>query len=216
MKTKKHILLLMTFIGAFAFTAFGIAKISRDVQFEYAKYKYIATKNPQDPWAHFNLAITYAYMGKVEEGLKELGAVEKLDKAFAPKAIEKYSQMLVENPTNWQARFRLAFAYYFGKDRDKAIAELKKIVADPPLDGKTAWAYGYMAVIYGEQEKWDEAITACQKGLDIEPDAAAIHLAYAQALVKKGRTFQAAGEALTAFRLRGDEQKAERESKAKY
>ncbi len=77
------------------------------------------------------------------------------------------------------------------------------------IEGKNAWAYGYMAVISGEQEHWEEAVTYCKKGLKIEPDAAAIHFAYAQAQLKLGHALSAASEILIAFRLQAEEKRYE-------
>ncbi|MFA5928096.1 MAG: tetratricopeptide repeat protein, partial [Candidatus Margulisiibacteriota bacterium] len=80
MKTKYLLILFLTIsiIALFSMWSFGIAKISNDILFENAKYKFMVEKNPDDAWAHFNLAMTYAYMGKVEQGLKELAEVDKL------------------------------------------------------------------------------------------------------------------------------------------
>jgi len=197
-------------------SAFAIAKIPQDILFEHAKYKYMVEKQPEDPWTHFNLAITYAYMGKVDLGLKELGEVDKLDKQFAEKAVARYGRLLEKKPDDWRVRFRLAFAYYFGEQKDEALKELEKVAVANPVNGKNAWAYGYMAIIHGEKEQWEDAIAACKKGLKIEPDAAAIHLAYAQALLKKGHGFGAASEAFIAFRLQAEEKKYERQNKIQY
>ena len=195
---------------------YGLAKINRDIKFDYAKYKYMVEKNPNDPWSHFNLAITFAYMGKVERGLEELGVVNELDKEFAPKAIDYFTRRSIKNPDDWKIRFRLAFAYYFDKQKDKALEELQKVIETKPITGKNAWAYGYKALIYGEQKLWDKAIEACEKGIRIEPEAAAIHLAHAQALYKKGNVLKAASEAFTAFRIQGEEKKYERVNKIEY
>ena len=214
---NRKLSILLVIINFFLVTnAFAIAKIDPIILYEYSKYSAIAEKTPTDSWAQFNLAITYAYMGKVQEGLDRLGKVDALDKNFAPKAIEYFTAQVAADPNRWQDRFRLAFAYYFNKDRDKALEQLKIISASTPANGKNAWAYGYMALVYGEQEKWDEAIEACVNALKIEPDAAAIHLAYAQALYKKGNTFKAAGEAFMAFRLQAEEKKWERTNKISY
>ncbi|MFH1429009.1 MAG: tetratricopeptide repeat protein [Candidatus Margulisiibacteriota bacterium] len=214
MFNKTVICLMLIFL--FSVSIFGIAKIDKDILFDHAKYKFMLEKNPEDPWAHFNMAITYAYMGKVEEGLKELGEVDRLDKEFAPKAIARFTGAVTKDPDDWKARFRLAFAYYFDKQKAPALIELQKVTQKEPINGKNSWAYGYMAIIYGEEEKWDEAIDACKKALKIEPEAAAVHLAYAQALLKKGNTMQAASEAFIALRLHAEEKKYERKNKIKY
>jgi tetratricopeptide (TPR) repeat protein len=194
----------------------AIPKISQDILFEHAKYKYMVEKNPQDPWAHFNLAVTYAYMGKLELGLEALGKVDKLDKQFAPKVIDRYERATKKSPDDWRLRFRLAFAYYFDDQKDKAIEELKKVAVTEPVTGKNAWAYGYIAYIYGEQKKWDEAIAACEKALEIEPEAGALHLAYAYGLMKKGDKLKATSEAITGWRLRAEEKKYEQEHNIQY
>jgi len=197
-------------IVLFSFSVLGIAQISEETIKEYENYKSIVDANPEDPWAHFNLAITYAYMGKIEKGLSSLEKVDSLDNSFADKVISKFSELIQEKPEDWRIRFRLAFAYYFAKDKDNALKELQEVATMLPIGAKNAWAYGYMAVMYGEQKKWDKAVEYCRKGLAIEPKAAAIHFALAQALKETGDFLGAAAELFTASRLRAEEMKYER------
>lgn len=212
--TKNIVKILCLFL--LASSIWGIAKIDKTILLEHAKYKNLVEKEPSDPWNNFNLAVVYSYMGKIQLGLASFGEVDKLDKNFAPKVITRYQNITTSNSTDWRGMYRLAFAYYFSKQKDLSLQFLEKIATMTPKSGKNAWAYSYMAIIYGERQDWDKAIIACENGLNIEPDAAAIHLAYAQALLKKGKSLKAANETFIAFRLEAEEKKYERTNGINY
>jgi len=204
---KKVLILFVCFLGLNFPTAeaLAIAKIHPDLEAEYLHYLDLVKKNPQDPLAHYNLSITCAYIGRVEEAWNELKIINKLDKNYAVQAISIFSKKVRQNPSDWKARFRLAFAYYFYKEKnaqEKAYLELEKIAKMEPIGAKNAWAYGYMAVMDGKKENWEEAIKLCKKALEIEPEAAAINFALGQAYLKTGHSIKATYRILRALRLR--------------
>jgi len=167
------------------------------------KQKEIAVKNnPTSPDAMFDLAITYAYTNKIEEGLntlKKTAELAKDTKNYARYLIEKYYKIVVANPGDWKARFRLAFAYYFGGYKNLAMLELQNIAN---LEPKNPWPYGYMAVIAAEDEKWQEAIKYMKKAIAIDSNVAAFHLGLAQGYQKTGNNLGAVLETAEAFRLK--------------
>ncbi|MCX5726684.1 MAG: tetratricopeptide repeat protein [Candidatus Saganbacteria bacterium] len=204
---KKFIVLLACFLGLsfLAEEVLAIAKINPNLKAEYLYYFDFAKKNPQDPLAHYNLSVTCAYIGKVEDAWNELKIVNRLDKNYAVKAISIFSKKVEQNPYDWEARFRLAFAYYFSEGinaQKKAYLELGEIAKMEPVEAKNAWAYGYMAVIDGKEENWEEAIKLSKKALEIEPEAAAINFALGHAYLKTGHSIKATYRILRALRLR--------------
>ena len=68
--------------------------------------------DPRNPTLRFELAMEFASTG----GLFWLGAVNvgpKLHDDYASVVFDTYSQAIQEDPNDWKAHFRLAFAYYF-------------------------------------------------------------------------------------------------------
>lgn len=86
-------------------------------------------KYPENPEAHFNLAIALSRTSLVEEAIKELRATKKLirkeqNAGLIDKKIEEYNKMLKSDPDAHNIRYRLAFsyylkAYYVAKDIEK-------------------------------------------------------------------------------------------------
>lgn len=158
--------------------------------------------NPKSPDARFDLAITYAYTNKIEAGLDALKVTADLSggtKKYARYLIEKYYAIVKGSPGNWKARFRLAFAYYFGGYKKQASNELQNVAN---LDPGNPWPYGYMAVIAAEEEHWQEGAKYMKKAIAIDSNVAAFHLGLAQAYYKTGNSFGGVMEAGEALRLR--------------
>ena len=132
-------------IFVFAFTPSGVNAwtITKELQDEVAEKEKALAANPNDPYAHFDMAITYSYSNKVQEGWDELKKVNDLDDNFAPAALAKYQDLVKKNPNDWKLRFRLAFALYFDKKKQEAINQLYYIAGmEPKDDPKRIWAYG--------------------------------------------------------------------------
>jgi len=161
-------------------------------------------ENPDDPHAHFDLAITYSYSNKVQEGWDELKKVNEIDEEFAPLALEMYSKEVEANPDDWKKRFRLAFALYFNDMKREAIEEMNYIAEMEPKDdtNKRLWAYGYMGLIYGEEDEDDLAVEYVKKAIEIDTDVAALHMLLAAGYQKQGKGWEAFWEGLEALRLK--------------
>ena len=178
-------------------------KITKELQAEVDEKLKAVEKSPDDPHAHFDLAITYAYTNHVEEGWDELKKVNEIDKEFAPVALEMYTKKVAENPDDWKLRFRLAFAEYFNERKQEAINQLYYISQmEPKDDPKRIWAYGYMGLIYGELDEVDKAVGWVKKGLKIDSNVAALHLLLASGYYKQGRSWDAFWEGVEALRLK--------------
>lgn len=93
-------------------------------------------KYPDNPEAHFNLAIALSRTSLVEEAVKELHKTKKIIKKqkrvdLIDKKIVEYEKMLEEDEKAHNIRYRLAFshylkAYFIEKEKRKALKKLKK------------------------------------------------------------------------------------------
>ena len=155
--------------------------------------------NPNSALAHFDLAITYAYTNHIQEGWDELKKVEALDPTFRKTGLALYITKVNLDPQDWKLRFRLAFAYYFNQDRKSAIRELDNVLI---LDPYNVWAYGYIALLYGELNETDKAMDYTLRGLKIDSNVAALHLLLAEGYNRKGNKWGTMAEGMEALRLR--------------
>jgi len=194
----KNLILIITFLILIAPSGFSWT-ITKELKAEVEEKQWLVKVHPNDSQAHFELAMTYAYTNKIEDGLNELKKVDELDEKFAKKALKIYSTKVKIYPDDWKARFRYAFTLYFNKNKDDAIKEFKKVIK---LDPKNVFAYGYIAIIYGEKEDVGEAIDYCKQALEIDSDVAAIHLLLGTAYYKNGQAGLGFQETFEALRLR--------------
>lgn len=174
-------------------------KLSKDLKAEVDEKEWLVKVHPKDAQAHFELAITYSYSNKIEEGLAELKKVNELDPDYAPKAIKYYSKRVRLYPDDWKVRFRYAFALYFNDKKKQAIDEFEKILKQDP---NNIFSYGYIAIIYGEMNDVEKAIEYSKKALEIDSNVAAIHLLLGAAYYKKGQGAMGFQETFEALRLR--------------
>ena len=173
--------------------------ITKELEKEIQVKKYALKQNPSDPASIFDLAITYSYTNHIEEGLSLLKKVEQADPSYKNKAYRDYYSKVINDPSDWKTRFRLAFALYFAGRRIEAIKELRNVLI---LDPSNVWAYGYIALIYGELNEVDKAIEATKAGLKIDGNVAALHLLLSQGYYKKGDSWGGFLEAANALRLK--------------
>jgi len=174
-------------------------ELTKDLKDEIEDKQWLVKVHPKNPQYHFELAITYAYSNRIEDGLTELKKVDEIDKKFAAKALKIYSKKLKLFPNDWKARFRYAFALYFNNKKKEAIQEFENIIKRDP---NNTFSYGYIATIYGEMNKVDDAIDYAKKAIEIDSNVAAIHLLLGTAYYKKGQAGLGFQETFEALRLR--------------
>ncbi len=203
-RTVLALLLICTLLSPITSVARAVAAVSPDIWSEYVYWTNMSKVYPNGPYTLFNLSMTMAYMGKVEEGSKLLNRVAELDPDIVEKMLKRYNTVLAQDPNNWRTHFRLGFIYYFDNKLYKALEHLQWVADSEPVNGKNAWAYGYIAVIKAEQGKWNRAEEACKKALEIEPDGAALHAALAQAYYNQKKFVEASAEMIKALSLKKD------------
>lgn len=188
---------------------------------EYNNNKKTAQANPKDANAWFAYAMSCAYTGKLDEGMDALKKVDETDSLYAKRINPILKQKITHNPTEWKDRFYYAFASYamtidkkkykmtaqesgeYQEESIRQFMEISKLLGDKNYI--TAWSWGYIAAIRGEQGKFQEAISLLRKAIKIEPDGLYLHLALGYAYLKTGNYLGLLGESLMVGRLKADE-----------
>jgi tetratricopeptide (TPR) repeat protein len=154
---------------------------------------------PQSADAQFDLAMAYARTPFLEHGWDALGRVTALDGNYAAKVVDRCESDLVAEPNDLEARFRLAFGYYFRGDREAARRELERLVAIAPED---AWFHDYLGFVQAEGDRLDLATASWNRALQLDPNNAVTHYLLGQVHYRQGRFVQAAAELAQALKLR--------------
>jgi tetratricopeptide (TPR) repeat protein len=174
-------------------------RITPELQKELAAKQAAVRANPNSADARFDLAITMAYTNNIQDGWTSLKKTVELDPDYRKKALNEYIAKVNASPSDWRLRFRLAFAYYFNEKKRDAIHEFDNVLI---LDPGNVWAYGYVALIYGELNEIDTAMGYTKRGLKIDSNVAALHLLLTEGYNRKGNTWGAMMEGMEAVRLR--------------
>ena len=182
----------------FSGTAFAW-KITPELRKELEEKKAAVARNPDDPAAHYDLAMTYGYTNHVLEAWEELKKVHELDPTYKDRALKFYINKVNQDPGDWKVRFRLAFALYFNDKKEDAIQQFKYVLVSDPYN---VWAYGYISLAYGEMGEIDEAIKWAKKGIEIDNLVAALHLLLSQGYYRKGENWKGFWEGAEALRLK--------------
>ena len=174
-------------------------RITKELKQELAVKEAAVKANPNDAVTQFDLAVTYAYTNHLIDGMKTISRIPELNPKFKNQAIATYVEEVTAKPADWRLRFRLAFAYYFNDMKTLAIKEFENVLK---LDPYNVWAYGYIALIYGEMGEVDKAIAKTRAGLTIDSNVAALHLLLGEGYIKKGDSWGGWKERLEAVRLK--------------
>jgi len=174
-------------------------RITPELQQELDEKKAAVAAKPRDPDALFDLAIAYSYTNHIIDGMNTLKKIHKIDPTFKDKAKILYIKRVTEDPDDWKLRFRLAFAYYAAGDKKDAIREMNNVLL---IDPYNVWAYGYLALIYGEMGDVDKAMELTRQGLEIDNRVAALHLLLSEGYYKKGDGWHGFLERMEALRLK--------------
>lgn len=180
-------------------SAAGAWRISKELQQELEEKKAAVAKNPESADALFDLAVTQSYTNYLIDGMSTIRKIPEADPSYKQKALYKYIALVTEKPNDWKLRFRLAFAYYFNEDREDAIREFENVLK---IDPYNVWAYGYLALLYGDMGEVDKAMDVTRQGLKIDSNVAALHLLLSEGYYKKGDSWNGFLERMEALRLK--------------
>ena len=159
----------------------------------------IYNANPESAEATFELAMNYAYTGRIEKGWEIL---KKVPVPYADTVVKTYGAKVKSGQASWKDHFKLAFGYYFKDHKEDAKDEFRKVLE---LDPKQIWAMGFIGLIEGEQGHNQVGIDWCKKALAIERNATAIHFLLGEGYRRTGNYFGAMGEFMIVGRLKTEE-----------
>ncbi|MBI5400304.1 hypothetical protein HZB07_06875 [Candidatus Saganbacteria bacterium] len=174
-------------------------RITKELQWELQQKQAEANRHPKDPAILFDLAITQAYTNNIIDGMMNIKKIANIDINYKKRALKDYVSLVNETPNDWKLRFRMAFVYYSNNYKKEAIEEFANVLK---IDPYNVWAYGYMALIYGEMDEVDKAMELTKKGLAIDNNVAALHLLLGEGYYKKGDSWGGLMERLEALRLK--------------
>lgn len=180
---------VVTSISAFPY--YVEPAILDEIDLNKARYE----KQPTNNEVLFDLSMSYAYSGQI---LKGWTLLKKIPESYAETVVATYTDKMAQNPTEWRYPFKCAFGYFFKGEKQRAIGLFKEVIA---LEPEQVWAYGFIALIYGEMDDADTTIQWCKKGLEIEPNAIAIHFLLGEAYRRKKKYFKAFKQVLKVGRL---------------
>ncbi|MGE0200418.1 MAG: tetratricopeptide repeat protein [Candidatus Melainabacteria bacterium] len=164
---------------------------------------------PDDPEAHFLLAMAYSRTPFIEEAFKSMKRAKGLMKtspqgyANLDAKLAEYEDMLRYSPDDTMVLYRLAFGYFskgYGIEKnyiknnpdapaiwyDKAEETMRRVIALDPAD---AWArnyLGFLLININEDANLDEAMMLWEEAVAIEPLNPGAHLMLGEAYMKKG------------------------------
>lgn len=164
---------------------------------------------PDDPEAHFLLAVAYSRTPYVERALEELDLSRRLAKkskegfAIYDRKIAEYETTLRAHPDDPLVLYRLGFGYYirgyavangYMKDPktkaddyyDKAENTFRQLVAVDATDTSARNYLGYLLAERNPQANYDAAVQLWKESLAIDEDNPGAYMLLGQAAMKKG------------------------------
>jgi len=196
--------------------------LSNDVDAAEAQVK----DTPNDPEAHFLLAIAYSRTPYVEKALQEMERSRRLAKkspegfAMFDRKIAEYERMLKKTPDDPLILYRLGFGYYMrgyavangympnlnGKSSDSFYDQsertLKQLVAQDAADPYARNYLGYLLAERNPDQNYDAAVSLWNESLKISPENPAAYMLLGQAALKKGNLKQAIEYSAQALKIR--------------
>lgn len=118
------------------------------------EFKKALELNPNHYDARYHLGISFYATGSIDASIVELKKAIEID------------------PQDPRAHYNIAFAYVVKEQVNNAIPEYQKAIElyREKKDKKEAEGYLYLGVAYGLIEKQDDALAACKKSLEINPN----------------------------------------------
>jgi tetratricopeptide (TPR) repeat protein len=196
---KKLLLILTVLFGLVQPIQADIYHIPEELMQEVRDRKAYLEKHPDSQEALFELAMSYAYTGQIRLGW---GTLKQVKESYAKDVVELYKPLVEQDKTDWKSAFKLAFGYFFTKQKEKAL-EAFYIARD--RNPENVWILGFIALVKGEMGEVDEAMKICKKALKMEPNATGIHFLLAEGYRKKGKYMKFMSHMMIVGRLETEE-----------
>jgi tetratricopeptide (TPR) repeat protein len=184
--------------------------LSDDIQFAET----LVDQKPNDPEAHFLLAVAYSRTPYLERALEELDQSRKLARkspegfAVFDRKIADYEKMLLKTPDDPLILYRLGFGYYirgyavdngYMKDStrkadafyDQAELAFRHLVAIDPTDFSARNYLGYLLAEQDPEKNYEAAVALWKSSLVIHPENPGAYMLLGQAALQKGDFRQA-------------------------
>jgi tetratricopeptide (TPR) repeat protein len=155
--------------------------------------------SPESAAAQLELVVALARSVHYDQAWEALTRLQGLDRDFAVHVADRYEARVVADPTDVDARLRLALGYYFRGDREAARGQLVQAAAIVPAD---PWIWNYLGFVQLEGNKTDLAIQSWKRALDADPKNALAHHLIGLALFRQGHSHDASEELELAAKLR--------------
>jgi tetratricopeptide (TPR) repeat protein len=149
--------------------------------------------------AHFDLAMLYAKSPNLMEAWDLLKKIPNLDPTFADKMKAQLEPKLLEDPTNENYRFQLAFVYYFQGKKDLSMAQFEELVR---LNKQDPWPLNYLAYLKSENNQYAECEKLIDRAAELDKDNAVTYFLRGQLEYQKGNYLGSAKAIATAIRLK--------------
>lgn len=151
---------------------------------------------PSDLDAHLLLAVAYANTGKPGPASMEFDLISKSDyTAFRDRVVAENEAKLKVNPGDILALNLLAFAYYSFGQYEASLGCFKRL---RELDPRNVWICHYLALVYGQLNRDDEAFSVLCEALRLDSRNEYTHLLLGLAYQKRGQELQALWEFIQA------------------
>jgi tetratricopeptide (TPR) repeat protein/transglutaminase-like putative cysteine protease len=139
---------------------------ARDVQRAKELLDEVIAAEPKYVGAHYNLAVAWAGMGRMNEAIEEYQKEEEVD------------------PENSRSYQMAAFLAALLRQNDVAISELRKLLKVDPKNREGATR---LADLLSQEGKNDEAATVLEAAVKLSPTSSSLHMALADAYVQAGQ-----------------------------
>ncbi len=185
------------------------------VQKSAAQHEAAIARSPQDWWLHWKYAhLLYQGLKKDRDALEHLRRVSEL----VPHSVRGYSEMafilhrlgdtegaidncqkaLAIDPTKAEVENILAAAYEMKGWPDQAEARYKRAIEIQP---HYVAPYTNLARLWAKNNRLQDAVDICRRGLKVGPDSADLYVTLADSLNQMGRRDEAIAELKEAQRL---------------
>jgi TolB-like protein/Flp pilus assembly protein TadD len=113
------------------------------------EYRRTVLLSPNDPDSHNGYGMFLTFMGRTDEGVRELQKALELDPLILPRNIN------------------LGWALLYARRYDESIAQLKKTLELAPDVGPTSM---FLAWTYTQKRMYPEAVASCRRAVSLSPD----------------------------------------------
>jgi tetratricopeptide (TPR) repeat protein/mono/diheme cytochrome c family protein len=182
-----------------------------------AGYEKMLEVDPQDPRAHYDLALCYLELNRVADAIAhlqeavrleptspwadyELGLVLLRQRHF-DEAMQHFRRAVTLKPDFSEGYNNLGAVYHLQGRRDEALRWYGEALRVRPDNIEARYNMGR---VHAAQGKVDEAIAAYRHVLSVKPDDAEVHGSLGSALISRGRIDEAVAHYRRALQLRPD------------